>query len=122
MKRNGYTIVELVAVLVVFSVVYFTVAVITSKNFKGDYKEDIYENKIASIEKQASIYGEASKDELFKEDKTIYMTIEELARKNVVISSSEGVVADPRNNEKNINELKVKITLEDDKVVAKVLG
>lgn len=121
MKKNGYTVIELVIVLGVFSVVYFTTAFIISKEFKGDYKEDMYNNKIAAIEKQAEIYAEGTKD-IFKESETVYFTVEELAEKNVVISTKEGLVADPRDENENLNNLKVKVTLSGDKVSAKVLG
>ena len=49
------------------------------------------------------------------------MTVEELAKENAIINNEEGVVYNPRNTEENINDLKVKITLANDKVTASVL-
>ena len=49
------------------------------------------------------------------------MTVEELALNNAVISTKEGVVADPRNSEETLNDLRVKITNKDDEITAEVL-
>lgn len=121
MKNKGYTVVELVVTLAVFTVVYFTGAIIVSGNFKGVTSEDRYEQKIAAIEKQASIYGK-SNEELFKESNSVYVTIEELALANVIVTNGVGTVADPRDEDKTLNDIKVKLTKEKDKVTAKVLG
>lgn len=121
MNKKGYTTIELLIFLGVFTVIYFTTTVIVSKNFQGDYVDKLYDEKIAAIEKQASIYGENTKD-FFKENDSVYMTIEELALANVIISNEEGKVTDPRNKEKSLSDLRVKISKEDDKVTAKVLS
>ena len=49
------------------------------------------------------------------------MTVEDLAYANAIISNSEGVVKDPRDENKTLNDLKVKIISDNDKVTAKVL-
>jgi len=118
MKKN--TIIELSIILGVFTIGYFTLAFIISKDFKGDYKEELYQNKISAIEMQAAIYAEGKK-ELFEKENSIYLTVEELAKENAIINNEEGVVYNPRNTEENINDLKVKITLANDKVTASVL-
>lgn len=118
MKRN--TIIELAVILGIFTIGYFALAFTISKDFKGDYKEELYQNKISAIETQAAIYAEGKK-ELFEKENSIYLTVEELAKENAIISNEEGVVYNPRNNEENINDLKVKITLANDKVTATVL-
>ena len=46
---------ELLIVIAVFTVGYFIVANTISYNFNVDYEEDLYDLKIASIEKQATI-------------------------------------------------------------------
>lgn len=121
MNNKGYTTVELLIVIGIFSVFYFASAIIVSKNFKGNYINELYDQKIAAIETQAAIYGE-NKEDFFKEDDSVYMTISELALENVIVSNEEGVVTDPRNSEKSLGDLRVKISKEDDKVTAKVLG
>lgn len=121
MRKDGYTTVELAILLGVFSVAYFTVAIIISNNFKVSFSDDLYEQKIDSIEDQAIIYAKGQ-EELFAEDKTVYITIEQLANANAIISSEEGKVVDPRNSENNLNDLKVKITKDGDNITAQVLA
>ena len=121
MKKNGYTVVELVVVLAIFSIGYFAATWVISGSFGVNFKEDLYKEKIAAIEKQASIY--AMKDEsLFKDDKVAYITIGDLVEKSVVISNGNGEVVDPRNNEKNLNDVKIKLTKEEDTVTATILN
>lgn len=120
-NKKGYTAVELIVVIAVFTVGYFVTANILSKSFDVNYEQDLYDLKIASIEQQAAIYGE-NHTELFAESSDIYMTVEELALANVIISTKEGVVADPRNNEDTLNDLRVKITNNDENVTAEVLA
>lgn len=119
-NKKGYTSIELLIVLAIFTVGYFVTANIISYNFDVDYEQDLYDLKIASIEQNAAIYAEAH-TELFAESNDIYMTVEELALNNAVISTREGVVADPRNSEDSLNDLRVKITNSDEKITAEVL-
>ncbi|MEG1288554.1 MAG: hypothetical protein RSD29_04320 [Bacilli bacterium] len=119
MKKNGYAVIELVIVLAVFSVGYFFVANKVSYLFNVNYNKDLYEQKISSIEKQATLYGLSNKD-LFKTEKDVYVTVDELAVKGFVISN-DGVVKDPRSENNKLNDVKVKISKEEDNIVAKVL-
>ena len=121
MKNNrGAVSVSLIILLAVFTVGYFMLANRFSYDFDVNYEEDLYDLKIASIEKNAAIYAEEH-EELFAESSDVYMTVEELALANVIISNTEGVVDDPRNNEDNLNDLRVKITNKDDVITAEVL-
>ena len=120
-NKKGYTAVVLVIVIAVFTDGYFVTANLLSRDFDVDYEQDLYDLKIAAIEEQAAIYGEAH-TEIFAEGNDAYMTVEELALENVIISTSEGVVADPRNSEETLNDLRVKITSNDDEVTAEVLA
>lgn len=119
--KNGYSVVELVVIIVIFSVVYFTATFFASREFNINYDEAMYEQKITAIEAQAKLYGENTSS-LFEESNSVYLTIEELALANIIINNEEGVVNDPRDDSKTLNNLKVKITNEDNKVTAKVLG
>lgn len=121
MKNNrGAVSIGLIIVLAIFTVGYFTLANMFSYDFDVNYEDDLYDLKIASIEKNAAIYAEEH-EELFAESSDVYMTVEELALANVIISNTEGVVDDPRNNEDNLNDLRVKITNKDDVITAEVL-
>ena len=122
MRNNrGAVSVSLIILLAVFTVGYFMLANRFSYDFDVNYEDDLYDLKIAFIEKNAAIYAEEH-EELFAESSDVYMTVEELALANVIISNTEGVVDDPRNNEDNLNDLRVKITNKDDVITAEVLA
>ena len=121
MNKKGYTVAELAITLGVFGIAFFIAAGSISNVFNFDYKTDLYNMTISAIENQASLYGKMN-PELFEEDKSIYVTIDDLAQANVVISYEDGKVLDPRDNTKKLNDIKVKITKESDEAVtAKVL-
>ena len=120
MNKKGYAGIEMIIVLALFTVGYFVVANIISYNFDVNYEEDLYDLTISSIEKQAALYGE-NNTEIFAESNDVYMTIEQLAAANAIISTSEGVVADPRDDSKILNDIRVKITNDDDEITAEVL-
>lgn len=121
MKKNGYTLPEIIIVITVFGVIYFLAANNLSYAFTVDYESDLYKQTLESIEKNAIIYGENNLD-LFAVGKEIYVTVDELAQKGLAITSSDGKVIDPRDNTKNLNDLKVKITYENNQVTAKIVG
>ena len=121
MKKNGYTAVELVIVLGVFGIAFFIAAASVSNVFNIDYSNDLYNMTIAAIEDQASLYGKLN-PELFEEDKSIYVTINDLAQANAIISYDDGKVIDPRDDSRKLNDVKVKLTKESDEAItAKVL-
>ena len=120
MKKNGYTVIELVVVLAVFSIGYFAATWIVSKDFGFNYEEEMYKQKIDTIENNAVLYAKLNEN-LFEKDKTIYLTVDDLAKANAIVSGDQNVVKDPRNEDKNLNDVKVKVTNEDNKITAKVL-
>ena len=109
MKKNGYTVIELVVVLAVFSVGYFAATWIISGKVNVNF------------EKQASIYA-MTDESLFEKDKVAYLTVGDLVEKNAIISNENGKVNDPRNEEKDLNDIKIKLTKDNDKVTAVVLN
>ena len=86
MKKNGYTVVELAIVLGVFSVCYFAATWIISSKLNVNYEEEMYNQKIACIENNAVLYAKAN-DKLFEKDKTIYLTVDDLAKANATYNS-----------------------------------
>lgn len=120
MKKNGYTIVELIVVLVLVGVIYFTFIGKVSFAFKQDYKEELYKQFIDTVEKNTLIYAQKNQD-FFGEEEEIYMTIKNLADLKLVTINEEGNVVDPRDEEKNLNNLRVKITRVKGNIKVKVL-
>ena len=120
MKKNGYTVVELLVVIAVFGIGYFIIANNISYAFSVDYEKELYNQTLTAIETNATIYAENNL-KLFESEKDVYLTVGELAEKGLVLNNSEGKVSDPRDDSKTLNDLKVKLTYEDNKVTAKVL-
>ncbi|MBE6140506.1 MAG: hypothetical protein E7172_03100 [Firmicutes bacterium] len=120
MKKNGYTTLELLGVIGLFSIIYFGIALNVSKEFNVDFENELYSMKMKSIENNAKIYAE-NHLEIFNEEKDVYITVNDLAINNYIVSNA-GVVIDPRNENKNLNDLKIKLTKDEEKIKVKVLG
>lgn len=119
MKKDGYSVIELVVVLSLFSIAYFAGAFMISKTLDVDFENDSYKQKLGYIENGAVMYAKLNED-LFKENKTIYVTVEDLVEAHTIYSTG-GLVTDPRDKDNNLNNVKVKITNENDKIKAKIL-
>lgn len=119
--NRGYSIVELVIVLGVFSIFYFGASWVISGELNVNYEEELYEQKMAYIVSQTMVYA-MNNEELFKEDNVVYKSIGELAELNAIYKNTETDVYDPRDNDKTLNNIKVKIEKKDDKIEVKVLS
>lgn len=105
MKKNGYTIIELLIVIVVLGVITAVILTKTSYAFK-DNKQEYYEQKISLALRQAETY--APNIENIKTTETVIM-ISELIEKGYLAGDADGNYIDPRNNE-DISNLKIRIT------------
>ncbi len=122
MQKNGFTKIELLVFLAIFTVVYFVIVNKVSYSFMDDASEQMYATTIEAIEKQAVLYGENDKT-IFNEKGSAYITVKDLIDKGYYFGDDEeGNVEDPRDFDNNLNDLKIKIVNKDDKISAKVLG
>ncbi len=122
MQKNGFTKVELLVFLGIFTICYFVIVNKVSYSFSGDTEQEMYAVTINSIEKQSVVYGQNEKD-LFKDKSSVYVTVEDLIKKGYYFADDEeGNVEDPRDTSKNLNDVKIKITNKNNKITAKVLG
>ena len=113
-------LIALVAILLIFTIGYFTIANKISYAFVIDYDRDKeYENTIDIIKKSAIVYGEKNPD-LFKENNTIYIKVQDLIDKNFLIGDENGDIINPLEENETLNSNVVKIKFEDDKVSAEV--
>ena len=119
MKKNKVISICLFGVIGIFTIMFFVLTNKASYAFNTDYETELYNIKINSIEQQAKTYGESNKD-LFKENKDAYITVDDLAKLGFMITDN-GKVIDPRNEEKNLNNIKIRLTYKNDDVTAKVL-
>lgn len=121
MKKNGYTITELLIVFAVLGLIVIITLTTTSYAFK-DNSQEYYETKINGIEKVAVLYGENS--ETLKNEKNLVITINDLIREGYLHPDGEdGKITDPRNSKGSLNSLKIKLTInEKEEVEATVIN
>ena len=113
-------IIVLVAILLVFTIVYFVAISKISYAFSTD--SDVaknYELTIDTIKKSATIYAEQNKD-LFNEEKTVYIKVQDLIDKQLLATNESGEIINPLNPSVTLNSNIVKIKLEDDKYIVEV--
>ena len=58
MKKNGYTVTEMLVVIIVLGIFTLGIIGVTSYAYK-DKTDDYYKEKVLLIEKQAALYGDS---------------------------------------------------------------
>lgn len=100
MKKNGFTLVEILAVLVILGVlIALTIPAYTS--IMIDVKRDNYNSKITEMEIAANKYGEKIKDEVKDAGASCYeQQISSLVRRGYLLSESDydDIILDPITN------------------------
>lgn len=112
MKKNGYTMVELLVVIIAMGVVTLVTLSATSYAFK-DHSGEFYDEKITGILHQAESYGKTLNT--LKDDGNMVITVNDLVKSGYYVGDDEaGNVVDPRNSKANLNGLKIKLTYNGD--------
>jgi hypothetical protein len=120
MKTKNIMLYAIIAVLLVFTIIYFTAVNHISYAFTDDSKA-LYDNKVQLITDCAEIYAKKNIS-LFEDKDTIYVTVSELVEKGALEADDEhGNVKDPTSEVKLFNDAKVRITKEKDNFTAKLL-
>ena len=104
MKNNGFTLVEVLAVIVILGIL-ITVAVPNVINTSKNTRENMYQSKVDMIEKAAQLYAQDNYDIINEiNTKTKKITITELLNSNYLKKDSNdcvvgsGCIKDPRDN------------------------
>lgn len=119
MKKNGYSAIELLIVIVILGVVTLGVVITSSNAFKDD-KEAIYEETTYLILHQAEEYGKESP--VLEQEHTQIITVRDLIESGLYVSvDKDGNVVDPRNSKATLNGLKIKLVKEGDEVKASLI-
>lgn len=120
-NKNGYTIIELIILIVVLGIATFITINRVSYALSDD-KSEVYKMQVKLIETQAQVYGNTIKEELKNEGKTI--TVNTLVAENYLEADDDkGKVYDARDEMKTLNDKKIKISYnaENDTVEAKLI-
>lgn len=118
MNRDGYTIKQMLIVIIVLGVFTIGMLSFTSNAYK-DRSVNYYDETIHVIEKQAELYGK-SMNELQKQG-TMMITMKDLIDNGYYVADKDGNVVDPRNTKSNLNDLKIKLTYNNGDIKAKVI-
>lgn len=103
--RNGFTLVELLSVIVIISLISL-ISIISVTGIMTKSKNDLYNDQMLLIEKAAKSWGSENIDKLPDKDECIYLTLGSLKTYGILGES----IVDPRNNEQISNNLKIKIS------------
>ena len=108
MNKKGYTVLELLIVIIVFGIITAVTLSATSYAFR-DNTDEYYESKVSDIESNARRYG-STLEELKTEGSKV-ITVKELVDAGYLSSDNKnGDIIDPRNEKKTMNNVKIKIT------------
>ena len=105
MKKNGFTLTELLAVVVILSIIISISAVAinnTQQSILEQQKKNVIENILIKAEDYAHSNGFENKD-------PIYVTVQELIDKGKILPGDDGKIVDPLEH-KEMNCYTIKIT------------
>lgn len=105
MNKKGFTLVELLAVIIIISLLALLTSTSITKMLK-DAKGDLSNIQIASIKASAESWGVDNLDKLPGDGECKYLTLKNLKDYGILDSN----IIDPKNNESISNELKIKIS------------
>ena len=119
MKKNGYTVVELLVLIGIIALSAVLILPKLSLAFQ-DNREDIYKMDLRTYLKDAEIYGETKKEEIKSQDEYI-VTIKELADAGYIVTINDDV-KDPRNQSSMLG-VKIKLSYDEtlDKAYAEIV-
>lgn len=120
MNKKGFTTVELLITIAIFSIIYFIGVYNVSHAFSYSPHEEEYQAKIHLIEKQAVEYAKQDK-KFFEKKNTVYIYVEDLVKANYLAGDKEGDIMDPRNSTKSLNNLKIKLIKEKKEIKASIV-
>ena len=110
-----------IAVMVVFTIVFFSTAFKSSYAFPTGEETDSYDLRIKLICNGAKQYGEENPD-LFANTDRISVSVNELVELRYVIPDEEdGTVKDPTSDVKTLNDLRIIIIKKDGEITTSVV-
>ncbi len=107
MNKLGYSKIEILVVIVLLGIVAFVTINKTSYAFAVNGADAVKEVNYL-IEIQAEDYALANTS-LFEETNTTYISVEDLIEAGYLIGNEDGLLTDPTDSSKNLNDTKVKL-------------
>lgn len=106
MKKNGYTGLDILILILILTVSAIIILPRIAYAFT-DEKDELYNDNLALYLKQAEKYGNANKDSI-KKSESIVVTIQDLIDAGYIGLKGEQII-DIRDNKTVINDLKIKL-------------
>lgn len=125
MKKNGFTLVELLAVIVILAIL-LTVAIPNVIGITQRVKEKMYCSKVSDIESAAKLYGQDYIDEVESNGNTMTIHVYTLIENNlykkesddcILNSNDKYCVSDPRDDSK-MDDKTITLTKKDKRITA----
>ena len=108
-----------IIIMVIFSFTYFIVANKISYAFKTDDSlKESYDITLKTIEKSAIVYA-TKNQKLFKDEKRVYIKVQDLINNQMLSGNADGNVINPLNGDK-LNEKVIELKKENDKIIATI--
>ncbi len=120
MNNKGFTTIELLIVVAVFTIIYFIGVSSVSYAFSTSETDLKYDDIINIIEVQAQTYAENNSD-IFKEENTVYVYVKDLIENKYLVANENGKIMNPQEPNKDLNDLKIKIEKKEDKIETNIV-
>jgi len=119
-KIKDKKIIILALILVTFSISYFVIVNKVSYAFEENYDFNVaLQNKENVITKCAEAYGNAN-IESFNEEGLLYITVQNLIENGCLAPNEEGNIVDLKNSHGTMNDKKIRIKYENEKISAEI--
>lgn len=112
MDKLGYSKIEILIVIMLLGIVAFITINKTSTAFAIDKTGAVNEVKYL-IEVQAEDYALANTT-IFEETDTTYISVDDLIEAGYLIGNDSGLLTDPTDSSKNLNDTKVRLEYDKD--------
>ena len=113
MKKNGYTVVDMLIVVAILAVSAIVILPKMSMAFKSD-KNEIYTETMNLYLNQATLYGNKNKDEIKKSQSKV-VTINDLIDAGYIGAYANKTLIDVRDNKTVMNDIKIKLIYDNEK-------
>ncbi len=124
MKKNGYTVVDVLIIIVVLTVSALIIIPKVSNSLKeNETKDQIYNDLLELYLTKAEKYGNDHKDEIKENTDGTVVTIDDLIKaKYIGAASTNGEIIDVRDNYTKMNNIKIQLIYDEtnDKVYARL--
>src|SRR5574344_2560373 len=121
MKKNGYTILDIMIVIAVLAVSGLVLLAKMSMAFKSD-KNELYNGTMSLYLNQATLYGNNNKEAIKKSESKV-ITIDDLIKDGYIGAYADSKLIDVRDNKTVMNDIKIKLIYDanSDSVYAEVV-